>query len=71
MGRLDASAGDVLMNDGKAHFSSLDESQTGLTLKGQLRDIALLHGRNKNYLLFLQNDQYPVLVVIKNKETVN
>lgn len=70
LGRLDASSGDIMINDGKANFACLDESQTGLALTGQLRDIALLHGRKRNYLLFLQNDQYPVLVSIKNRETV-
>jgi hypothetical protein len=59
--RLDASLGDVLLNDGKGNFSWTGSSKAGIELRGQIRDIAEIHGRNKNYLLFLQNDAYPVL----------
>jgi hypothetical protein len=59
--RLDASSGDILMNNGKGNFKWIEPAQSGLNLRGQLRDIAEIHSRNKKYLLFLQNDEYPVL----------
>jgi len=59
--RLDASSGDILLNDGKGNFKWIKATETGLDLKGQLRDIAELHSRNKRWLLFLQNGEYPVL----------
>ena len=59
--RLDASNGDVLLNDGKGNFKWLEATETGLDLKGELRDIVELDSKNKKYLLFLQNDEYPVL----------
>ena len=61
LGRLDASAGDILMNNGKGNFLTLASRQTGLALRGQLRDIVEIRGREKRYLLFLQNDEYPAL----------
>jgi hypothetical protein len=59
--RLDANPGEILLNDGKGNFKLMDAAKTGLSLTGQLRDIAEIHGRNKRYLLFLQNDEYPLL----------
>jgi enediyne biosynthesis protein E4 len=69
--RLDASKGDVLMNDGKGNFRWMETGQTGLGLRGQLRDIAEIRGKQKKYLLFLQNDEYPVLYQAGNNTKKN
>jgi len=55
--RLDASYGHVLINDGKGNFTELPAAVTGLELRGEIRDIKLINGK----LLFLQNNEYPVL----------
>jgi len=65
--RLDASMGDVVLNKGSGNFMWIEPSKTGLNLRGQLRDIKEIHGHGKNYLLFLQNDEYPVLYQLKDK----
>ena len=59
--RLDASFGHVLLNDGKANFTYKNSNDSGLELRGQIRDIVPLKGKDKNYLLFLQNNEYPLL----------
>lgn len=59
--RLDASLGDVLINNGKGGFTWQDAARTGLQLRGEERDIAEIKTRAGNYLLFLQNDEYPAL----------
>jgi len=59
--RLDGSFGDVLLNDGKGNFSFIKNAQSGLNMRGQVRDIALIHGQKKVRALFLINDEYPVL----------
>ncbi|MFL5739531.1 MAG: VCBS repeat-containing protein [Flavisolibacter sp.] len=59
--QLDASMGDVLINRGKGSFEIIDASRTGLKLRGQLRDIQEIHGSKESWLLFLQNDEWPVL----------
>jgi hypothetical protein len=69
--RLDASSGDILVNDGKGNFLWTEAAQTGLELRGQLRDIAEIHNRNKSYLLFLQNDEYPVLYQLSSQSKNN
>jgi hypothetical protein len=64
--RLDASLGDVLINDGRGNFRWIESAKTGLGLKGQVRDIAEIHSRTKTSLLFLQNDEYPELYELSN-----
>jgi hypothetical protein len=61
LGRLDAGDGDVLINDGKAHFVVLTGQQSGIDLPGQTREILQVIRHKKNCLLFLQNNELPVL----------
>ena len=65
--RLDASLGHVLINDGKGGFNWVWPSQSGLQVRGEVRDIAAIQSKDKNYLLILQNDDYPVLYEIKKQ----
>ncbi len=63
-GRLDASFGHVLLNDGHGNFTWIDPSRSGLQLPGQIRDIGVIRS-NGIYLLFLRNDDYPALYFVK------
>jgi hypothetical protein len=60
-GRLDASYGDILVNNGTGKFTRLAPRATGLNLVGEVRDIKAIRGRNNHYILVALNDQYPVL----------
>lgn len=62
--RLDASLGDVLINNGKGEFLWQDAKKTGLQLRGEVRDIAVIKSQDRDYLLFLQNNEYPVLFTV-------
>jgi len=53
LGRLDASPGNILLNDGKGNFTLLDERQSGLGLSGMVRDITVIKSKTGNYILFL------------------
>ena len=64
--RYDASLGEILINDGKGNFKQVENSKTGLALRGQLKDIAMIRNKNEKYFLFLQNDQYPMLYKIND-----
>jgi hypothetical protein len=64
--RLDASLGDVLINDGKGNLERLEPKQTALEIRGELRDIAEIHGKNKRYILIAQNDEMPLLYMLNN-----
>ena len=66
-GRLDASYGDVLINDRKGSFIMMDANQSGLVIKGEVRDIKEIPSSKNKYLLFLRNNDYPVLYKLNNK----
>jgi hypothetical protein len=66
--RLDASFGNILLNNGKTSledFKCLEQSQSGLQMGGEVRDIEELNLKNKKCLLFLRNNDYPVLYELK------
>jgi len=64
-GRLDASLGHVLLNEGKGRFKWLYPDQSGLNIKGQVRDITVVPSGSRKLLLFLVNDEYPQLFEMK------
>jgi hypothetical protein len=65
--RLDASLGDILINNGKGEFMWQDAAKTGIQLRGEVRDIVEIKSKAKKYLLFLQNNEYPVLTEVNKK----
>ncbi|MEP6711433.1 MAG: VCBS repeat-containing protein [Ferruginibacter sp.] len=64
-GKLDASYGDVLINNGNAKFDWIEPARSGINLRGEIRDIKLIRGKEEQYLLILQNDEFPVLYQLK------
>jgi hypothetical protein len=64
LGRLDASLGDILINDGKGGLKYIDPSVAGLRLHGQVRDIKSVKEKNSEAILILQNDETPQLFKI-------
>jgi hypothetical protein len=64
-GRLDGSFGHVLLGDGKGGFSWIGPNRSGLNLPGQIRDIVPVPGKDHEYILFLQNDEYPALYEVR------
>jgi hypothetical protein len=65
--RLDANLGDVLINNGKGGFIAQDASKTGLKIRGEVRDIVEINDKKDKCLLFLQNNEYPVLYQVNEK----
>ncbi len=63
--KLDASYGDVFINDRKGGFSWVPCQQSGLKLDGVVKDITLLKSRGKSYLLFLRNNDYPATYLVR------
>lgn len=63
--RLDAGKGSVLINAGKGAFTRLTSQEAGLSLPGQVRDIAEIKTPKGRSFLFLQNDEYPVLMNVR------
>jgi hypothetical protein len=69
-GRLDGSCGHILLGDGKGGFTWTAPDRSGVRLPGQIRDIRVIPGKDKEHvnLLFLQNDEYPVLYQLNSKK---
>ena len=59
--KLDASFGDVLINKGDGIFEWEQTNKTGIKLRGEMRDIVPLNNKNGQLLLFLQNNETPLL----------
>jgi ASPIC and UnbV./FG-GAP repeat. len=64
-GRLDASYGHLLTNDGKGNFTWIESKKSGLKLKGEIKDITEIKSKDKRYLLLVQNNEMPALYQIK------
>ena len=65
--RLDASYGHILINDKKGNYFDLPSAKTGIDVKGQTRDIISFKLKKEDYLLFLENNDYPVMYKMKSK----
>lgn len=57
--KLDASYGDVFINNVKGGFSWVGSAQSGISVEGEVRDIIRLNAGSKSYLLFLRNNDFP------------
>jgi enediyne biosynthesis protein E4 len=66
--RLDANFGDILINDGKGKFVWQDDAKTGINLRGEMRDIKEIKIKDETYLLFLQNNEQPLLMKLNKSK---
>lgn len=64
-GRVDASYGHVLLNDGKGNFTWVQPKQSGMSLKGAVKDIRLVKTKQANVMVVAQNNEQPVLYTVK------
>lgn len=60
-GRLDASFGNISLNDGRGEFRVLSDAETGLNIRGMIRDIQEIKINNRPAFLFLQNNDLPLI----------
>ena len=59
--RIDASYGNVFINDSKGNFMTIPANRNGLFLNGETKDAKIIKVKNKNCILFLQNQNKPQL----------
>jgi hypothetical protein len=64
-GRLDANYGIVLENRGNRQFSEMPAATTGISVTGMVRDIAWINGSKENYIMFLRNNDYPIIYKLR------
>jgi len=61
LGRLDASFGQILINNRKGGFDVAGTAVSGLQLNGEIKNIVDFQGISNRYILFLRNNDYPAL----------
>lgn len=66
-GRLDASCGDILINDGKGNFGRVKPIESGLTINGEVRDIKEIQVNNQRCILVARNNMQPLLYQLTKK----
>ncbi|HEU4901888.1 MAG TPA: VCBS repeat-containing protein [Flavisolibacter sp.] len=65
-GRLDASYGHLLLNNGRGAFTYVETKMSGINVKGEVKDIKEISNKNGRFYLFAQNDSIPVLYRLQN-----
>lgn len=63
-GRCDANYGQVLLNNDKGNFNVMPAKNSGLSFSGNVKDIKFIHTKNGNQILFLRNNDKPILYSI-------
>lgn len=64
---IDASYGHLFLNDTHGNFKEVASSVTGLDVPGETRDIKLIKTGSGLRILFLQNNQFPVMYRINDQ----
>ena len=67
VGIYDASYGLLLKGDGKGNFKAVKEMQSGILVKGQVRNITSIKAGKKNLLIFAKNNEAPTIFETTNK----
>jgi enediyne biosynthesis protein E4 len=67
-GRLDASYGDMLLNNGNGEFTWVDNKRSGISVKGEVKDIKPIKVKGKKHVVITQNNTYPVLYRLKHDQ---
>lgn len=62
-GRADAQIGTLLKGNGKGDFSPADRKKTGLLLRGDIRDMAVLKGNNGLAKIIVSRNDEPLLMI--------
>jgi hypothetical protein len=63
--RIDASYGHVMMNMGNRKWSYVNTPESGILVKGDIRDIKEMNINNTRNFIFLPNDEFPYMYTLK------
>jgi hypothetical protein len=62
--RVDASYGNILFNDKKGNFVTVPANATGIHVNGEVRDIINFKYKQKEAILFLENNAFPKMFTL-------
>ena len=61
IGKIDANYGVLLLGDGKGHFNYVSQTESGLTIKGSVRDMVKIDTKNGKHLVLIGiNNNSPI-----------
>jgi enediyne biosynthesis protein E4 len=69
--KLDGSFGELLINNRQSDFKWIENKQSGLNMRGEMRDIKAINQKQQQQILFLQNNDYPVLYRLNKNSLPN
>ena len=58
----------LLKGDGKGHFTYADANISGISERGEIKDIKSITINKKQHLLILQNNELPVLYKLSQQK---
>jgi hypothetical protein len=64
-GRLDGSYGHVLLNEGGGKMKYVENRQSGINIKGEIRSLQVIKGKDRPYLVATVNNEKPEVFTIK------
>jgi enediyne biosynthesis protein E4 len=64
-GIYDASYGCVLKGDGRGNFTAMKPEESGLVIKGAVRDMSFIKTKNKQLLLVVKNNAQAEVIAVK------
>ncbi len=64
-GRLDGSYGHALLNDGKGNFTWMEAKQSGVHVKGAIKDIKEIQSKQGRRIIVARNNDQPVVLQLK------
>ncbi len=63
--KLDASFGDLLINTGKGQFEWKNSISSGILVRGNIKSIVEIHSKKERQILYLPNNDFPILYSLK------
>jgi hypothetical protein len=64
-GRLDGSYGHVLLNEGGGKLKYVENRNTGINIRGEIKSLQVIKGKEKQYLVATVNNEKPVVFTYK------
>ncbi|HEX7902791.1 MAG TPA: CRTAC1 family protein, partial [Chitinophagaceae bacterium] len=64
-GRLDASYGHVLLNEGGDKWKYIGNRESGMSIRGEIKDIKTIHTQQGQYIIATVNNERPVVYRMK------
>jgi hypothetical protein len=61
IGKIDANYGILLLGDGKGHFNYVNQTESGLNIRGSVRDMVKIDTKNGKHLVLIGvNNNSPI-----------